>query len=133
MNYGVNTNISGVNGFGRQPANANGTLIGIYNTDVAMATDTALTVPSSIGNGQLATDNPNVLAIISYQYGSTVFVANATAANGVTTAAPDASGTFIAKPGIINPTALLVKGGNILHFYAIGATAYVSVEFYTIT
>lgn len=132
LNYGVNTNLNGVNGFGRQVANANGTSIGIYGALVAATTDTALTVPSSIGAGQLASDRPNVLAIIGYQDGSTVFVANDTANNGVTTAAPNGTGAFAAQAGCIKPTALLVKGGDVLHFYAL-AQAYVSIEFYSIT
>ncbi len=126
MNYGVNTNLNGVNGFGRQPAKSNGNLIGIYTTKVAATTDTTLTTPKSIGNGQLASDKPNVLCIFGYQAAATVFVADGA------TALPDGSGTFIAGNGVINPAALLVKGGDVLHFYPL-ADAYVSVEFYSIT
>jgi hypothetical protein len=133
MNYGVNTNLNGVNGFGRQPANVNSNVIGVYNTELTMATDTTLTVPKAVAMGNFNNIDSKILAVLSYQYGSTVFVADQTANNGVTTAAPDASGTLTAKPGVINPTALLVTGGDILHFYAIGATAYVSVEFYSVT
>lgn len=132
MNYGVNTNISGVNGFGRQVANANGTLVGIYGARVAATTDTTLTVPSPIGNGQLAGDKPSVLAIISYKDASTVFVAVDTVNNAVTTAAPTTSGTFAAQASCIKPAALLVKGGDVLHFYPL-AEADVAVEFYTVT
>lgn len=126
--YGVNTNLNGVNGFGRIPGNS----ISTYNALLAITTDAELIVPSSIGAGQLATDSPMVLAIFSYQNGSTVFVADETATNGVTTAAPNATGTFTLNHSTINPTALLVKGGDILHFYALAA-AYVAVEFFSIT
>ncbi len=126
MNYGVNTNLNGVNGFGRLPAKSNKNLIGIYTTKVSATTDTSLTVPSAIANGQLATDLPEVLAIFSYQVSSTVFVAVGAAATPANT-----SGTFTATDGAINPSAFLVKGGNVLHFYPL-ADAYVSVEFYSL-
>lgn len=119
--YGVNTNLNGVNGFGRVISNT------IYNTLVGSASDTTLTVPSFIGAGQLATDTPHVLAVFSYAPATTVFVANGASA------APDAGGTFTAKPSMLLPTALLVNGGDTLHFYSVGGTAYVSVEFYSVT
>ncbi len=131
MNYDINTNLQGVNGWGRRPANANGSLVAIYNTQLAATTDKTITVPSAIGAGQLATDNPWVLAIFSYQANATVFVANKTPANGVTTAAPDTSASFVAGVSSINPSALLVRGGDVLHLYP-AAQAFVSVEFYSV-
>lgn len=126
LNYGVNTNLNGVNGFARQPAKSNSNSIGVYNTKVTAITDTTLIVPSAIGNGQLASNLPTVLAIFSYQNAATVFVALGA------TAAPNASGTFTASNGVINPTSFLVKGGSVLHFYPL-ADAYVAVEFFSIT
>ncbi len=128
MNYDINTVLQGVNGFARRPANANHNLIGIVNTKVSATTNTTTTVPSSIGNGQLATDLPWVLAIFGYQAGATVF-----AAVGSTSAVPaNSSGTFTAGVSFINPTALLVKGGDVLNFYPL-ADAFISVEFYSVT
>lgn len=127
MNYDINTNLQGVNGFGRRPANANGNAIAIVNTKVSATTNTTTTVPSAIGNGQLATDKPWVLAIIGYQAAATVFVAV-----GSTSAIPNGGGTFTAGVSFINPTALLVKGGDVLNFYPL-ADAYVSVEYYSVT
>jgi len=127
LTYGVNTNLNGVNGFSRQLNTIT------YNTLVADATDTTVVVPNKSAIGQLLPDNgatPQVLAVISYAYGATVFVADQTPTNGVTTAAPDASGVFTLKPGVINPSAILTAGGDTLHFYSIGATAYVSIEFF---
>lgn len=132
MNYDINTNLQGVNGFGRRPANADKSTVGIYNTQLAATTDKSVTVPSATGMGQLSTDLPWVLAIFGYQASATVFVAVATATNGVTTAAPDTSGTITAGVSFINPTALLVKGGDVLHFYP-AAQAFISVEFYSVT
>lgn len=126
LSYGVNTNLSGVNGFGRQPANSSGSLVGIYTALLAATTDTTLTVPNAIAPGNLASDLPNALAVINYQDASNVFVALGA------TAAPNGTGAFVASNGVLKPTALLVKGGSVLHFYAL-AQAYVSVEFYSIT
>ncbi len=125
MNYAINTNLQGFNGFGRQPARSNANLLGLYTTKVAATTDTTLTVPLAISAGALATDKPNVLAVLSYQAAATVFVALGA------TAAPNGTGTFTATDGAINPSAFLVKGGSVLHFYPL-ADAYVSVEFYSI-
>jgi len=132
MNYDINTNLQGVNSYGRRPANANGSLVAIYNTQLAATTDKSVTVPNITGTGQLATDNTWILAIFNYQAAATVFVANKTPFNAVTTAAPDTSGTITAGVSFINPSALLVKGNDVLHFYPI-AQAFVSVEFYSVT
>lgn len=132
MNYDINTNLQGVNGFGRRPANANGSLVAIYNTQLAATTDKTVTVPNVIGVGQLATDEPWVLAIFSYQAGATVFVAVDTPSNAVTTAAPNTSGNMTAGVSFINPSALLVRGNDVLHLYP-AAQAFVSVEFYSVT
>ena len=132
LKYDINPNLQGFNGFSRRPANANGCADAIYNTELAATTDKTVPVPSNIATGQLANDKPWILAIMNYQANATVFVANQTASNGVTTAAPDTSASFVAGVSFINPTALLVKGGDILHFYPI-AQAFVSVEFYSVT
>lgn len=120
LEYRINPNFEGVNGFGRQINTI------VYNTKVSATTDTTLVVPKIPVIGQIlprTNTTPKVLAVINYQADSTVFVANGT------TAAPDAGGSFAVKPGVINPTALLVDGGDTLHFYPL-ADAYVSVEFY---
>src|ERR1700722_199188 len=97
-NYLVNTNINGVNGFGRQPAKK---LIGIFNTNLTETTDTTVTVPNTPGVGRAiysapqagsnaTVDKTQVLAIFRYQAASTVFVADGASA------APDTSGTITA-------------------------------------
>jgi len=131
LNYGVNTNLNGVNGFGRQAANANGNTIAIYNTQLGATTDKTVTVPKATAMGNYNNTNSKILAILNYQAAATVFVANQTPTNGVTTAAPDTSGTITAGSSMINPTALLVNGGDILHFYP-AAEAFISIEFYSI-
>ena len=132
INYDLNPNLEGNNGFGRQPATYNGNVIGSYNTQLAATTDKTVTVPKGVGAGRLANNTPKILAVFGYQAASTVFVAVATASNGVTTAAPDTSGTMTANPAIINPTALLVNGGDIIHVYP-AAQAFVSIEFYSVS
>ena len=132
MNYDLNPNLEGTNGYGRQPANYNGNAIAIYNTQLAATTNKQLTVPSVNGVGRLANNNPEVLAIFGYASGATVFVAVGTASNGVTTAAPDTSGSFVANAAMINPTALLLRGGDTINVYP-SAQAFVSVEFYGVT
>lgn len=120
LEYRINPNFEGVNGFGRQINTV------VYNTKVAATTDTTLTVPKTPTIGQLlprTNTTPKVLAVISYQAAATVFVANGASA------APDGGGTFTLKPSVINPTAILVDGGDTLHFYPL-ADAYVTVEFY---
>lgn len=132
LNYETVPYLQGTNGWGRQPANYNGNAIAIYNTQLAATTDKTVTVPSAIGAGRAATKNPKVLVIFGYQATATVFVAVTTATNGVTTAAPDTSGSLAAGVSFINPTALLLTGGDIIHMYPI-AQAFVSVEFYSVT
>lgn len=120
LEYRVNPDFLGVNGYGRQINTV------VYNTKVSATTDTTLVVPSTPTIGQIlprTNTTPKVLAVINYQAAATVFVAN-----GIT-AAPNGGGTFTLKPGVINPAALLVDGGDTLHFYPL-ADAYVSVEFY---
>jgi len=131
MNYDLNSNLNGVNGFSRRPANANGSLVAIYNTQLAATTDKTVTVPSAIGLGQEATDKPWVLVIFGYQAAATVFIAVQNTVNGVTTAAPDTSGTITAGVSFISPQALLVRGGDIIHAYAL-AQDFVSFEFYSV-
>ena len=131
MNYDINTNLQGINGWARRPANANGSLVAIYNTQLAATTDKTVTVPTAIGIGQEATDLPWVLVKFGYQYGATVFVAVSTTANSVTTAAPDTSGTITAGVSFINPDALLVRGGDVIHVYPL-AQADMSFEFYSV-
>lgn len=126
LNYGLNTNLNGVNGFARKPANSNGTLIGIYSARLAATTDTSLTVPNVTGKGELAQDTPTILAVFGYENGSTVFVGQGG------TALPNTTAPFVASSSAIKPEAFLVKGGSVLHFYAL-AQAYISVEFYAVT
>jgi len=125
-NYGVNTNVSGVNGFGRQPAK---NLVGIFVAKLAATTDTTLAVPNIPGVGRAINsqtgDKNQVLAIFSYEDEATVFVANGAVAT------PNATAGFVASSGVINPTAFIVNGGDTLHFYALSEKT-VSVEFYSI-
>ena len=125
--YNILEMVRGVNGFGRPFPNI------IYTARLAGVTDTSLTVP---GNGVTglpaaggATSANKYLAIISYEGANSaanqhVFVALGSAAN-----APAGAG-FAADDSIINPSALYVKAGDVLHFFAITADTDVSVEFW---
>lgn len=126
-NYSVNTNINGVNGFGRQPAKK---LIGIYNTQLAATTDKTVTVPNTPGVGRAiegnSADKNQVLCIFGYEAAATMFVGV-----NVTTAAPDTSGTITAASSCINPSAFILNGGDTIHVYPT-SQKYFSVEFYSI-
>ena len=127
-NYGLNTNLSGVNGFGRRPAKD---LIGIFNTLIVATTDTELVVPNIPGVGRAihsqAGDKNEVLAIFGYGGGaSTVFVG----VNVASAAPANALGVFTAGSSAVNPSSYLLNGGDTLHFYTLG-TRYISIEFYS--
>lgn len=119
-NYGVNTNLNGVNGYARIPSKV------IYNALLAATTNVTLTVPSAAAIGRALSEDAHVLAVFSYQAASNVFVAIDADAT------PNATGAFVADPSMLAPSALILTGGEVINFYPL-AQAYVTVEFYTVT
>lgn len=116
--YDLNPNLHCINGEGLKPANA------VWNTQLAATTEKTIVLPNYTAVGQAQTNQkPQILVKFGYQSGSTVFVA----VNQ--TAAPDTSGTLTAGFGVINPVALLCKGGDTIHVYP-AAQAFMSIALY---
>ena len=117
--FNMTRDCNGYNGFGLQPSDTN------YSCTLTASTDTTLTVPLEFSIGQsYSTTTARLIAIIVSDPGDSVWVAlNATAS------AP-AGATFAATPSMLNPAAIQVKGGDILHFYSTGTGVDVSVRFY---
>jgi hypothetical protein len=116
--YNINNGIKGVNAFGA-PFSAI-----VYNTTLAANTEATVTIPggSALGNINAST-NPQYLAVFSYSSGATVFVANND------TAAVPAGDSLAAATSIINPSARLVKAGDVLSIISAG-TPSVSIELF---
>lgn len=102
--------INGYNGFGLSFS------VDKYSATLAAMTDTTLTVPSRAAR---------YIAIMSYEPGTTVYVANNA------TAGVPAGASFALTDSELNPVARLVEAGDVLHFYAPLATD-VGVTFYAV-
>jgi hypothetical protein len=111
----TNPVLQGVNGYGVKPSKL------IYGTQLAATTDKTITVPDYIGVGQALNTRSQIIARFSYQGNTAVFVGV-----NVNTAAPDTSGNLVASTSVLNPTALLVNSGDVIHIYPIAQT-YVTV------
>lgn len=110
--FNMTRDINGYNGFGL-PFSDN-----IYNGTLSDGVEQTLTVPKSP-----FADYPNLIAIFSFQPGSTIYVAlNQTAAV--------ASGPITSGTSEINPAARLVKGGDVLHFITNDSSDDYGVIFY---
>ncbi len=100
-----------------------------YSATLAVTTDTTLTVPSisPMGNATLnGTALPNLMAVFTFDPGTSVWVAN-----GATAGVP-AGASFGATASELNPAVRFVKGGDVLHFYTSGTGVNVSVLFYSL-
>lgn len=119
--YNINPNIHGQNGFGLPFCEDT------YTARLAATTDTSLTVPGIAANGMpCATVNNKFIAVFSYEPNNIVWVAvNATAA------APAGAG-FAASTSELNPSAKLVKAGDVIHMFAVTADTDVSVALYPV-
>lgn len=113
--FNMTRDINGYNGFGLPFSNVK------YNTILVENVEQTLIVPST----QDATYQ-NLLAVFSFETGTTVWVArNATAS------LPGSS--FALSNVELNPAARSVKPGDILHFISPDITAQIGVSFYAIT
>lgn len=116
--FTMTRDVNGYNGFGLEPSDTQ------YSATLVANTDTTLTVPSSfLIGGASSTTNARLIAIITSDPGSSVWVALNTAA-----AAP-VGGTFATTASALNPSAYEVKVGDVLHFLST-VTPSVSVRFY---
>lgn len=119
--YNINAALHGVNGFGRQFPKV------VFNATLAITTDTSFTVPLSSTIGlplSQAQSSGTYLLIFGYTPSATGNVL--VALNGA--AAAPAGASFAAATSIVNPTAIVVKGGDVVHFFATAANISVSVE-----
>lgn len=99
-----------------------------YSATLTTTTDTSLTVPAKMGMGGNGIASTSLyLAVFIYDPGTSVWVANNTAAS------TPAGASFAATSSELNPAARLVAGGDVLHFYTAGTGVNVSVLFYSIS
>lgn len=103
--------INGYNGFGLQFCDDNEMVL------LAASEDTTLTVPSAANQ---------YLALFSIPSGADVWVAN-----NATSEFPSLD-EFESTSSVLNPTARLVNGGDILHFITPSSNIAISVSFYAI-
>lgn len=119
-NYVIDKNKGGVNGFGLPFSDT------IYSATLVANTDTAVAVPKTAAIGMpTATSYNKFMAVFSYSSSANVYVAlNATAAI-------PAGNTFAATTSELNPSAKMVKAGDIIHFIS-NSTPSITVAFYAI-
>lgn len=122
--YNINKSVYGVNGYGRQFPEV------IYNCRLAANTDTTFTVPgggiTGLPSNGVSAANTYVLKI-SYESPAAAANNHVFVALNQAAAAP-AGNTFAAATSIINPDGLVVKAGDVVHFFAVSADIDVSIE-----
>lgn len=122
--FSMTRDINGFNGFGLVPSDTN------YSVTLTVSTDTTLTVPSSVAIGKqgpsVSSAAPISLAVITSDPGTTIWVAMNT------TAAVPAGATLAATSSMMNPGAIEVKGGDVIHIISSGTGVNVSVRFYSL-
>lgn len=117
--YNMNALVQGVNGFGL-PFCKN-----IWTVTLGVSTEATLTVPDLTSPGNINSTIAKMIAVFSYEAAKNVWVAvNATAA-------VPAGATLAAAASELNPSAKLVKAGDVIHMIS-AAAANVSVALYTI-
>jgi hypothetical protein len=117
--FNMARDINGYNGFGLIFTDT------AYSCTLTASTDTTLTIPANMGlGGGGLSQSSQWIAIFNFDPGSSVWVAsNAVASN-------PAGGSFAATSSELNPSARLIKGGDVLHFYTTGTGVNVSVLLY---
>lgn len=121
--FALSRDVNGYNGFGLKFTDT------AYSCTLATSTDTSLAIPeyASIGGAAYyGNAEPKLIAIFSYDPGSSVWVAKNTAAS------VPAGSSFAATASELNPSAREVSGGDVLHFFSAGTTINVSVSLYWI-
>jgi len=119
--YNINSSVFGSLGFGQGAPDI------IYNARLAATTDTSYTVldRSAMGvAGSGASGINKALLVFYYEPDAHVFVA----LND--TAAAPAGASFASATSIINPPAMYVKFGDVVHFFAVNANTDVAVAQY---
>lgn len=120
-NYIVDKTKSGVNGFGLPFCST------IYSVTLSANTNATVTVPSTAAIGApTATTYNKFMAVFSYSSAASVFVALGSAVAEV-----PAGATFVATNSVLNPTARMVKAGDVINCISAG-TPSVTIEFFAI-
>jgi hypothetical protein len=114
MKFSMSRDVNGFNGFGLNFSDI------MYNTTLADGVEQHFTIP--IGS----VDSPRFLAIFSYEPGGVVWVANNNTASG-----PGVS--FATTLSELNPTARVVKSGDVLSFITTDTTLEVGVTLYELS
>lgn len=122
--FNMTRDINGYNGFGLQFTDT------AYSCTLGASSDTSLTVPDAVGIGgpqiYQGTGKAFTLAIFSYDPGTAVWIAlNTTAAN-------PAGASFATTASELNPTARIVQGGDVIHFFTLDSNVDVGVAFYSL-
>ena len=113
--YNLYSSVNGVNGFGAPICDTK------VSTTLAISTEATTTVPATSDMG--STRSNQYLAVFSYEPAKKVWVAfNATAA-------VPAGATLVATTSVLNPSARVVKSGDVIHMIS-AAAADVGIEFY---
>lgn len=119
--FNMSRDINGYNGFGLPLSDTN------YSCTLTANSDTTLTVPNAIGLGNQGPSTvAQSIAIINADPGTSVWVA----VNG--TASTPVGATFASTTSALNPGAIFVNGGDVLHFITSATGVNVSVRFYSL-
>lgn len=119
--YNVNKYVQGVNGFGLLFCDT------IYTSTLSASTEATVTVPGKSAMGAVnASTTPKYIAVFSYEAAKNVYVALNT------TAAVPAGATLAASASELNPSAKLVKAGDVIHVITADASTDISIAFYAI-
>jgi hypothetical protein len=119
--FSMTRDINGYNGFGLKPSDTN------ISATLTVSTDTTFTVP---GNTQIGGVNYQTkaswLAIFSIDPGDSVWVS----INAVASA--PAGSTFASTTSFLNPAAIEVQQGDVIHCFTTQTGVDVSVRFYSL-
>ena len=120
--FSMSRDINGYNGFGLKPSDTN------ISATLTAATDTTFTVPGTDAIGGCNYQTKALwLAIFNFTSGNDVWVAiNATAA-------VPAGSTFAATKSFLNPGALELQEGDVIHCITAASSVNVSIRFYSLT
>jgi hypothetical protein len=120
--FSMTRDINGYNGFGLVFSDQK------FSASILASTNTILTVPSSapMGGSSDSVVNNYFIALFSFQPSSSVWVSNNN------TAEIPSGSSFVSTTSELNPSARLVKSGDVINFFSSSATL-VGVTFYSLS
>ena len=120
--FSMTRDINGYNGFGLKPSDTN------ISTTLTINTDTTFTVPGTDSTGGCNYQKKALwLVIFSNTSGIDLWVAI------YATAAVPAGATFAATKSMLNPAALELQEGDVIHCFAAVANVNDGIRFYSLT